>query len=375
MSEWKRIFLNRIWLGTAALSLLFSLVIYATAQSSRVGSSVLAYREHTNQWTQILSVVSPEDGLALLERENQTLQGWNTARMLVQLEEWQGQIDEEILNRYREQYENLDEMLHAVRSETAPELDIAVQESVARWIDRIVYQMGYAEFVQSVSTQAAAIRRSPMFSDSNTFVYPQMTATEFLYYMGKLKGLPSKVLKQRTEHLLTEVDLSTSANQKLGHFSCGMRQRALLAQAMLGNPPLLILDEPTAGVDPYERVRIRSLIARVAQNHIVLLATHIVSDIECIANQVLLMNKGNLLKAGTAAELISSIESKVAQRLCTEEEAEAYQQQYGLGLLLQQQAGQLLRLVGDQLPAEFEPASGISLEEVYLYYCSSDSII
>lgn len=133
--------------------------------------------------------------------------------------------------------------------------------------------------------------------------YPQMTATEFLYYMGKLKGLPSKVLKQRTEHLLTEVDLSTSANQKLGHFSCGMRQRALLAQAMLGNPPLLILDEPTAGVDPYERVRIRSLIARVAQNHIVLLATHIVSDIECIANQVLLMNKGNLLKAGTAAEL------------------------------------------------------------------------
>ena len=92
MSEWKRIFLNRIWLGTAALSLLFSLVIYATAQSSRVGSSVLAYREHTNQWTQILSVVSPEDGLALLERENQTLQGWNTARMLVQLEEWQGQI-------------------------------------------------------------------------------------------------------------------------------------------------------------------------------------------------------------------------------------------------------------------------------------------
>ena len=232
MSEWKRIFLNRIWLGTAALSLLFSLVIYATAQSSRVGSSVLAYREHTNQWTQILSVVSPEDGLALLERENQTLQGWNTARMLVQLEEWQGQIDEEILNRYREQYENLDEMLHAVRSETAPELDIAAQESVARWIDRLVYQMGYAEFVQSVSTQAAAIRRSPMFSDSNTFVYRNADRTE--------------------------------------------------------------------------------------------------AD---------------------------------------------YQQQYGLGLLLQQQAGQLLRLVGDQLPTEFEPASGISLEEVYLYYCSSDSII
>lgn len=203
MSEWKRIFLNRIWLGTAALSLLFSLVIYATAQSSRVGSSVLAYREHTNQWTQILSVVSPEDGLALLERENQTLQGWNTARMLVQLEEWQGQIDEEILNRYREQYENLDEMLHAVRSETAPELDIAVQESVARWIDRIVYQMGYAEFVQSVSTQAAAIRRSPMFSDSNTFVYRNADRTEADYLSTTeihLKLLPGDVIESVMEN-------------------------------------------------------------------------------------------------------------------------------------------------------------------------------
>ena len=203
MSEWKRIFLNRIWLGTAALSLLFSLVIYATAQSSRVGSSVLAYREHTNQWTQILSVVSPEDGLALLERENQTLQGWNTARMLVQLEEWQGQIDEEILNRYREQYENLDEMLHAVRSETAPELDIAAQESVARWIDRLVYQMGYAEFVQSVSTQAAAIRRSPMFSDSNTFVYRNADRTEADYLSTTeihLKLLPGDVIESVMEN-------------------------------------------------------------------------------------------------------------------------------------------------------------------------------
>lgn len=203
MSEWKRIFLNRIWLGTAALSLLFSLVIYATAQSSRVGSSVLAYREHTNQWTQILSVVSPEDGLALLERENQTLQGWNTARMLVQLEEWQGQIDEEILNRYREQYENLDEMLHAVRSETAPELDIAAQESVARWIDRLVYQMGYAEFVQSVSTQAAAIRRSPMFSDSNTFVYRNADRTEADYLSTTeihLKLLPCDVVESVLEN-------------------------------------------------------------------------------------------------------------------------------------------------------------------------------
>ena len=123
--------------------------------------------------------------------------------MLVQLEEWQGQIDEEILNRYREQYENLDEMLHAVRSETAPELDIAVQESVARWIDRIVYQMGYAEFVQSVSTQAAAIRRSPMFSDSNTFVYRNADRTEADYLSTTeihLKLLPGDVIESVMEN-------------------------------------------------------------------------------------------------------------------------------------------------------------------------------
>lgn len=123
--------------------------------------------------------------------------------MLVQLEEWQGQIDEEILNRYREQYENLDEMLHAVRSETAPELDIAAQESVARWIDRLVYQMGYAEFVQSVSTQAAAIRRSPMFSDSNTFVYRNADRTEADYLSTTeihLKLLPCDVIESVLEN-------------------------------------------------------------------------------------------------------------------------------------------------------------------------------
>ena len=158
-------------------------------------------------------------------------------------------------------------------------------------------------------------------------------------------------------------------------FSGGMRQRALLAQAMLGDPPLLILDEPTSGVDPQERIRIRGLIARATQNHIVLLATHVVSDVECIANQVLLMNSGTLLKSGTPEELIASIETKVAQRFCTPEEIELYQHQHSVSLLFQRQGGQLLRLVGDDLPAEFEPAAGIGLEEVYLYYCAGNKAI
>lgn len=201
--------------------------------------------------------------------------------------------------------------------------------------------------------------------------YPQMTAQEFLCYMGELKGLPRKTLRQEAQRLLKEVDLQDVAHRRLGQFSGGMRQRALLAQAMLGDPHLLILDEPTAGVDPQERIRIRSLIAKVARERIVLLATHIVSDVECISHQVLLLNRGHLLGAGTPEALIASVQDKVAQRVCSPEEMEAYQRQYGFGSVFQRQEGQVLRLVGDDLPPEFEPVdTGLSLEEVYLYYCA-----
>ena len=127
--------------------------------------------------------------------------------------------------------------------------------------------------------------------------YPQMSAREFLYYMGEVKGLPRAARKTEAERLLEAVDLWDVADRKLGQFSGGMRQRALLAQAMLGDPELLILDEPTAGVDPRERIRIRGFIAGLARERIVLLATHVVTDVECIADRVLLMNKGKLLKA------------------------------------------------------------------------------
>ena len=201
--------------------------------------------------------------------------------------------------------------------------------------------------------------------------YPQMSAREFLYYMGEVKGLPRAARKTEAERLLKAVDLWDVADRKLGQFSGGMRQRALLAQAMLGDPELLILDEPTAGVDPRERIRIRGFIAGLARERIVLLATHVVTDVECIADRVLLMNKGKLLKADRPENLIASIQTKAAEKLCTPEEIERYQQQYGFGSLFQRQEGQVLRLIGDNLPAEFQPVkSGLSLEEVYLYYCA-----
>ena len=201
--------------------------------------------------------------------------------------------------------------------------------------------------------------------------YPQMSAREFLYYMAQVKGLPRKGIKEEVQRLLEAVDLGDVADKKLGQFSGGMRQRALLAQAMLGDPEVLILDEPTAGVDPRERIRIRGFISEIAQKRIVLLATHVVTDVECIAHEVLLMNKGRLVMAGRPEELIASIQDKAGEKPCSPEEIAYYQSQYGYGTLFQRREGQVLRLVGDDLPEEFQPVeSGLSLEEVYLYYCT-----
>ena len=126
-------------------------------------------------------------------------------------------------------------------------------------------------------------------------VYEQMTAESFIAYIGRIKGLKGRELRAQTETVLELVNLSDVRHKKVGGFSGGMKQRVLLAQALLGDPKVLLLDEPTAGLDPQERVRIRNFIKELAQDRIVLLATHIVTDIESIADRVLLLKRGRLL--------------------------------------------------------------------------------
>lgn len=138
-------------------------------------------------------------------------------------------------------------------------------------------------------------------------VYEHMTAESFVTYIGRLKGLRGKQLANEVSSVLELTNLSGVRHKKVGGFSGGMKQRVLLAQALLGDPKVLILDEPTAGLDPRERVRIRGFIQELAKDRIVLLATHIVSDIESIANQILLLKKGQLLRVAQPAELIASI--------------------------------------------------------------------
>ena len=153
-------------------------------------------------------------------------------------------------------------------------------------------------------------------------VYGEMTAESFVTYMGRLKGIHGKKLSEQVADVLTLTNLYDVRHKKIGGFSGGMKQRVLLAQALLGDPNVLILDEPTAGLDPKERVRIRGFIEKLAKNRIVLLATHIVSDIESIANEVMLLKKGKLIRMSPPAELIASIPETwepVAYRLSLED--------------------------------------------------------
>lgn len=136
-------------------------------------------------------------------------------------------------------------------------------------------------------------------------MYNDFSARGFLRYMAQVKEIPKKRSREQIEELLDVVNLREDAHKKVGGFSGGMRQRVLLAQALLGDPQILILDEPTAGLDPRERLRLRQYIADLAQNRIVFLTTHIVSDIESIATDVLLMKNGRLVKHGTPEALIN----------------------------------------------------------------------
>jgi len=138
-------------------------------------------------------------------------------------------------------------------------------------------------------------------------VYDRMTAMSFLYYIGRLKGLKGKELRNQVAEVLKLINLENVKNKAVGQFSGGMKQRVLLAQALLGNPKVLILDEPTAGLDPRERIRIREFIKELSKDRIVLLATHIVTDIETIADTIMLLKKGRLVGLDTPENLIASL--------------------------------------------------------------------
>ncbi len=162
---------------------------------------------------------------------------------------------------------------------------------------------------KEILSLGAAYRALLGYMPQQQGMYPDFSAREFLLYMAELKGLPRKAAEVQIGELLRVTGLSDVAHRRLGGFSGGMKQRVLLCQALLGDPKILILDEPSAGLDPRERLRIRSHIADLAEDRIVFLTTHIVSDIESIAKDVLLMKAGRILTHGAPEELLRQSEA------------------------------------------------------------------
>lgn len=153
----------------------------------------------------------------------------------------------------------------------------------------------------------AKYRRKIGFMPQQQELYPSFTASRFVGYLAALKGIKKEKIESEVERVLDLVELSEQADQKLGGFSGGMKQRVLIAQALLGKPKLLILDEPTAGLDPKQRVIARNLISSLANDKIVIISTHIVSDIETIADKILLIKQGELIDEGTVPELCEKV--------------------------------------------------------------------
>lgn len=153
----------------------------------------------------------------------------------------------------------------------------------------------------------AKYRRKIGFMPQQQELYPSFTASRFVGYLAALKGIKKEKIESEVERVLDLVELSEQADQKLGGFSGGMKQRVLIAQALLGKPKLLILDEPTAGLDPKQRVIARNLISSLANDKIVIISTHIVSDIETIADRILLIKQGELIDEGTVPELCEKV--------------------------------------------------------------------
>jgi ABC-type multidrug transport system ATPase subunit len=221
---------------------------------------------------------------------------------------------------------------------------------------------------KDILSLGAGYRKKVGYTPQLQGMYEDFTAGQFLRYIGALKGMKHRKCKQETGELLTLVGLGEYASKKLGSFSGGMRQRVLLAAAMLDDPEILILDEPTAGLDPEERIRLRNHIAELAKNRIVLLATHIVSDIECVAEKVIVMKKGEVIKYASPTDLMVEIEGKVGEREGEFDELNTLKDSLNKGQIMRRASGYELRLADRNLPEDFEKVDDITLEDVYLYY-------
>lgn len=221
---------------------------------------------------------------------------------------------------------------------------------------------------QDIFSLGSAYRNLLGYLPQDFGYYPDFSVQDYLLYIASIKGLRPATARQRMQNLLDQVGLTQVRRQKMKKLSGGMKRRAGIAQAMLNDPKILILDEPTAGLDPKERIRFRNLISELAENRLVLLSTHIVSDVEYIADQILLMKDGSLVHHGTSQQLLAAAPTQVWT--CTVPRAQADQllHQYPVVNLKTLPQGVQLRVLSQTPPTPEAHPAEMTLEDLFLHY-------
>ncbi len=204
-------------------------------------------------------------------------------------------------------------------------------------------------------------------------VYPNLNAVEFLEYMAAIKGLNAASTRKRIDELLQVVNLVEAAKRPLGGYSGGMKHRVGIAQALLNDPQLLIVDEPTVGLDPEERVRFRNLLSDLSGERIVILSTHIVSDVEATATHIALVNKGKLLRESAPEELLAELENKVWEWTVSSDDLPALKQKHIVSGTIRRSDGVQVRVVSESKPDANAQSISPNLEDAYLYFIGGNS--
>lgn len=219
-----------------------------------------------------------------------------------------------------------------------------------------------------------AVRRILGYLPQDFGVYGRLTAREFLFYLARLKGLAAGEARDLVAAALERVNLHGAADRLLEGFSGGMRQRVGIAQALLGDPKLVIVDEPTVGLDPEERVRFRNLLASIAADRLVILSTHIVSDVEAAASSIGLLRKGRLVSLGSPEELLRRAKGHVFTVVTTSTHIAELQRRVLVSNIAQREDGAHVRFVARQAPVPDAAPSEPTLEDAYLLLAGEDLV-